>query len=137
MAKDKGKTYKSKYFGDGEDDFSETEWEKAARGPRSSVYAYGNVYQTSMANQESGVLKEVASYPANGFGLYDMTGNAFEWIADRNDPSGDRIYDQSLRGGSFVLDGMYLRNSFRMRQSRSVRTDDIGFRVAKNANKIE
>ena len=28
MAKDKGKTYKSKYFGDGEDDFSETEWEK-------------------------------------------------------------------------------------------------------------
>jgi formylglycine-generating enzyme required for sulfatase activity len=38
-----------------------------------------------------------------------------------------------LRGGSFVLDGMYLRNSFRMRQSKSVMTDDIGFRIAKDA----
>ena len=63
-----------------------------------------------------------------------MTGNVFEWIADENDPDGDAIFDQSLRGGSFVLDGMYLRNSFRMRQSKSVMTDDIGFRVAKDPN---
>jgi len=109
---------------------TEIEWEKAARGPESYTFAYGNVYRQSLANQESGKLKRVKSYAPNGFGLYDMTGNAFEWMSNLNDPSQpDRIMNQSLRGGSFVLDGMYLRNSFRMRQSKSVMTDDIGFRV--------
>jgi len=113
---------------------NEVEWEKAARGPNSNIYSYGNIYQQSMANQESGSLKKVKSYQPNGHGLYDMTGNVFEWMANQNDPSSDKIYNQSLRGGSFVLDGMYLRNSFRMRQSKSVMTDDIGFRVAKDPN---
>ncbi len=112
----------------------EVEWEKAARGPNSNVYAYGNIYQQSLANQESGKLKAIKSYQPNAYGLYDMTGNVFEWMANPNDPNGDAIFDQSLRGGSFVLDGMYLRNSFRMRQSKSVMTDDIGFRVAKAPN---
>ena len=111
----------------------EAEWEKAARGPESNIYAYGNVYQQSLANQESGKLKPVKSYRPNSYGLYDMTGNVFEWMSNQNDPNADRVYKQSLRGGSFVLDGMYLRNSFRMRQSQSVMTDDIGFRVAKDS----
>jgi formylglycine-generating enzyme required for sulfatase activity len=113
---------------------TEIEWEKAARGPESFIYSYGNVYKQSLANQESGKLKPVKSYQPNGFGLYDMTGNAFEWMSNLNDPSdSERIMNQALRGGSFVLDGMYLRNSFRMRQSKSVMTDDIGFRIAKDA----
>lgn len=112
----------------------EAEWEKAARGPNSNIYAYGNIYRQSLANQESGKLKMVRSYQPNAYGLYDMTGNVFEWMANQNNPNGDAIFDQSLRGGSFVLDGMYLRNSFRMRQSKSVMTDDIGFRVAKDLN---
>ncbi len=112
----------------------EAEWEKAARGPNSNIFAYGNIYRQSLANQESGKLKMVKSYQPNAYGLYDMTGNVFEWMANQNNPNGDAIFDQSLRGGSFVLDGMYLRNSFRMRQSKSVMTDDIGFRVAKDLN---
>lgn len=109
---------------------TELEWEKAARGPESYVYSYGNVYTQSRANQESGTLKKVGLYSPNSFGLYDMTGNTFEWTANLYDPAEvDAIMNQSLRGGSFVLDGMYLRNSFRMRQSPSVMTDDIGFRV--------
>ena len=108
----------------------EAEWEKAARGPESYVFSYGNIYQQSLANQESGKLKEVGSYQPNSFGLFDMTGNAFEWMDNVNDPSRpERLLNQSLRGGSFVLDGMYLRNSFRMRQTPTVMTDDIGFRV--------
>lgn len=124
---------------------SEIEWEKAARGPESFVFAYGNTYRRFAANQESGSLREVGSFAANGFGLVDMTGNAFEWTADayhstpsaQARPSGlappaapTAAESQVLRGGSFVLDGVYLRNSFRMRQSPAVRTDDIGFRVA-------
>jgi len=113
---------------------NEIEWEKSARGPESFVYSYGNIYKQALANQESGELKPVGSYQPNSFGLYDMTGNVFEWMSNQNDASSDKIYNQSLRGGSFVLDGMYLRNSFRMRQSKSVMTDDIGFRVAKDPN---
>jgi formylglycine-generating enzyme required for sulfatase activity len=109
---------------------SEVEWEKAARGPASYVFAYGNVYRRAAANQESGELRAVGRYAPNGFGIHDLTGNAFEWTSD--------VYPgapgfQVLRGGSFVLDGMYLRNSFRMRQRPDVRTDDIGFRVACDA----
>ncbi len=109
---------------------TEIEWEKAARGPSSFTYSYGNVDTRSLANQESGSLKATGSYAPSGFGLRDMTGNVFEWMANEYDPeASDEIMNQSLRGGSFVLDGMYLRNSFRMRQSRTVMTDDIGFRV--------
>ncbi|HEX6812537.1 MAG TPA: SUMF1/EgtB/PvdO family nonheme iron enzyme [Planctomycetota bacterium] len=116
---------------------TEVEWEKAARGPASFVFAYGNVYRRDAANQESGALGAKAGFAANGFGLWDMTGNAFEWTSDawsdpqqpaRSAPGEFHV----LRGGSFVLDGMYLRNSFRMRQRPDVRTDDIGFRVARD-----
>ena len=84
--------------------------------------------------------------PSNGYGLLDVTGNAFEWTRDVYvfDPTIDReqvgqfhadgaeAY-RVLRGGSFVLDGVYLRNSFRMRLRPDVRTDDIGFRVLREA----
>ena len=109
---------------------TEIEWEKAARGPELFVYSYGNIYHQSAANQESGKLKPVGTYDPNSWGLYDMTGNVFEWMENVADPEkDDTTLNHSLRGGSFMLDGMYLRNSFRMRQSPSVMTDDIGFRV--------
>jgi iron(II)-dependent oxidoreductase len=114
---------------------SEVEWEKAARGPASFVFAYGNVYRRNAANQESGTLRAKGRFAANGFGLWDMTGNAFEWTSDAWQDGklhSARGEFQVLRGGSFVLDGMYLRNSFRMRQRPDVRTDDIGFRVARD-----
>ena len=109
---------------------TEIEWEKAARGPELFVYSYGNIYHQSAANQESGKLKPVGSYDPSSWGLYDMTGNVFEWMDNVADPAKqDTTLNHSLRGGSFMLDGMYLRNSFRMRQSPTVMTDDIGFRV--------
>ena len=40
---------------------TETEWEKAARGPGSRVYSYGDVCTTAAANQESGRLRAVGS----------------------------------------------------------------------------
>lgn len=114
---------------------NESQWEKAARGPESFVYAYGNIYRTSGANQESGRLREVGSFGQNGFGVRDMTGNAFEWVADvyKNAPTAvpGLPPHRVLRGGSFVLDGMYLRNSFRMYHRPSVRADDFGFRVVR------
>lgn len=121
----------------------ETEWEKAARGPGSRVYAYGDVCTTAAANQESGRLRAVGSFAPNGFGLCDMTGNAFEWTADafprRADGPGASPADadggafRALRGGSFVLDGIFVRNAMRMRLRADVRADDVGFRVLREA----
>ena len=115
---------------------TETEWEKAARGPGSRVFAYGDTCRAAAANQASGRLRAVGSYAANGFGLRDMTGNVFEWTADEYAPDayaaahsiGEPGY-RALRGGSFVLDGVFLRNAMRMRLRPEVRADDTGFRV--------
>ncbi len=103
---------------------TEEEWEKAARGPSSSTYAYGDVYTADAANQESGVLMRTARFPATGWGFFDLTGNAFEWTSSEYAPG-----LQVLRGGSYVLDGPYLRNSFRMWYRPLVQADDMGFRV--------
>lgn len=113
---------------------TESEWEKAARGPGSRVYAYGDTFRTAAANQESGELVAVARFAPSEFGLFDMTGNAFEWTSDafardgddQADPDGDH---RALRGGSFVLDGIFVRNAMRMRLRPDVRADDVGFRV--------
>jgi sulfatase modifying factor 1 len=126
---------------------TEAEWEKAARGPESFVFAYGNICAVRKANQESGRLVEVGRFAPNGYGLYDMTGNAFEWVQDAYDPAaysargkgdcrnprvdGGKVEYRILRGGSFMLDSVFIRNSFRMRYSPTVHADDIGFRVAR------
>lgn len=123
---------------------SETEWEKAARGPGTRVYAYGDTCTTAAANQESGRLRAVGAFAPNGFGLFDMTGNAFEWTNDafvRNahgahpddDDAAQRPAFRALRGGSFVLDGIFVRNAMRMRLRADVRADDVGFRVLREA----
>ncbi len=103
---------------------TEVEWEKAARGPETSTYAYGDTYTADAANQESGVLMPTAAFPATGWGFFDLTGNAFEWTSSEYAPG-----LQVLRGGSYVLDGPYLRNSFRMWYRPMVQADDMGFRV--------
>ena len=116
---------------------SEAEWEKAARGPGSRVYAYGDTCATLRANQESGALAEVGGYAPNGFGLHDMTGNAFEWTRDvyvsgrSDDPDAGKF--RALRGGSYLLDGIFCRNAMRMRLRPTVRADDVGFRVLREA----
>lgn len=108
---------------------TEVEWEKAARGLASCVYSYGDVYTPTAANQESGTLMPVGQFERNSFGLFDMTGNAFEWTSDERPASHSHPRTRYLRGGSFVLDGIFLRNSFRMFLRPTVRADDVGFRV--------
>ena len=112
----------------------EPEWEKAARGPSSSVFAYGDRYSVEAANQESGSLSPRGAHPARGFGARDMTGNAYEWLEDLYD-SEDKAGYRNLRGGSFVLDGVYLRCAFRMRYHPETMADDIGFRVLREVSR--
>ncbi len=65
---------------------TEAEWEKAARGGLiDKMYAWGDSIDATKANYYNATDKErtpVGTYPANGFGLYDMTGNVREWCLD-------------------------------------------------------
>jgi sulfatase modifying factor 1 len=66
---------------------TEAEWEYAARGG-STEARYGNLDDIAWYDQDSGgQAHDVAQKRVNGFGLYDMLGNVWEWANDFYDPS--------------------------------------------------
>ena len=134
---------------------TEAEWEFAARGGLvQNVFAWGDEFAPRgrmMANtwqgefpmqntQDDGYERTspVGAFPANGYGLYDMTGNVWEWTADpftgaracHGPPPGD-IPRQVIKGGSHLCAPNYcLRYRPAARQAESVDTTTchIGFR---------
>ena len=64
---------------------TEAEWEKAARGRLvGKRYPWGDSIDATKANYNSNVgsTTPVAQYPPNGYGLYDIAGNVWEWCMD-------------------------------------------------------
>jgi formylglycine-generating enzyme len=96
---------------------TEAEWEFAARGGLSgNMYAWGNQFTPGgrhMANTFQGEfpamdlatdgfsgIAPVGQYPSNGYGLYDMAGNVWEWCADWY----HHDYYRTLNGDEAVVD---------------------------------
>ena len=80
---------------------TEAEWEKAARGYEGYFFSYGNEYDGTLANTESQGPQDVGSYPPNSYGVYDLTGNVWEWVSDHYHAESYQLwkdtYDSEIR----------------------------------------
>jgi formylglycine-generating enzyme required for sulfatase activity len=107
---------------------TEAEWEYAARGGNGSKgYKYSgsnNIDEVAWYYKENDThtTRPVAQKTANELGLYDMTGNVWEWTTDFKDPYagsvadppvGDHIGHRVIRGGSFDTGVRNSRVSYR------------------------
>ena len=125
---------------------TEAEWEYAARGgKKSNGYKYSgsnNIDDVAWYEDNSGrVAHSVKSKKCNELGLYDMSGNVWEWCSDwysssyyHNSPSKNPTGPSSgdyrvLRGGSWYLNESLCRVAFRGRDTPSYRSNFYGFRV--------
>jgi sulfatase modifying factor 1 len=127
---------------------TEAEWEYAARGGLDGArFAWGDEDDPRLANRWVGEFpwqghrgtSPVGSFPPNGHGLFDMTGNVWEWTCDPFDAAvaachgepGGHIPRRVIKGGSHLCAPSYcLRYRPAARQGEAVdtSTSHLGFR---------
>ena len=129
---------------------TEAEWEYAARGGTSTRYWWGEQMLNGMANckgcgepWQKDAPANVGSFPANPFGIHDMNGSVWEWVADcwhnsyKGAPTNGHVWDEpncrmrAIRGGSWREDPSYMPSSTRFKYDASVRHTQNGFRVTR------
>ena len=127
---------------------TEAEWEYAARGGnKSRAYNYSGSYTLGDVawydDNSGGKIHPVGMKSPNELGLYDMSGNVFEWCWDwydssyynkspKRDPRGAASGNRKvLRGGSWCNFGNYCRVALRYDGTPSNGRSIIGFRVSR------
>ncbi|MCA9649344.1 MAG: SUMF1/EgtB/PvdO family nonheme iron enzyme, partial [Myxococcales bacterium] len=135
---------------------TEAQWEYAVRAGTTTAYWYGDDpkdlsrfgwFDASTGYQERGLSgarpHTVGTKGTNPFGLFDMTGNVFEWTLDafdsdetsprtgdslRHEPAGGA--NRVLRGGSWFVSAHVARSAFRLDCAPGYRSSGVGFRPA-------
>ena len=157
---------------------TEAEWEFAARGGlNGNIYSWGNTFlpgkkhmantfQGHFPNEDSGEdgfkgIAPVKQFPANGYGLFDMTGNVWEWCADwyrsdyyrmapnkgiwenpigpkdSYDPEEPEARKKVQKGGSFLCSDQYCSRYIagtRGKGEWQTGTNHVGFRCVKDVH---
>jgi formylglycine-generating enzyme required for sulfatase activity/class 3 adenylate cyclase len=126
---------------------TEAEWEYASLGGETGgPFPWGDKDPKAMArfkgNAGRGVVTvSKGTFPPNGYGLYNMNGNVWEWVLDfyakdyyttspiRNPKGADAGTKRSIRGGSWADDEQSLFTTRRANRSPGDHSDQIGFRV--------
>ena len=125
---------------------AEAEWEKAARGGLSGAkYPFAGIPASEKANYANMLARTAAvrSYPPAGYGLFDMSGNVWEWCSDWYDdgyysspsqynPKGPQSGKyRVLRGGGWGSSALRLRCADRGQGNHDGLSRYIGFRVVR------
>ena len=135
---------------------TEAEWEWAARGDESYKYAGSDdadeVAWYGYASSYTFGTRDVKTKKANDYGLYDMSGNVYEWCWDRDydisedtpatGPDEGYAYSRCLRGGSWYFNAFNAQVAVRFdydtaydrSEAQYERYYDYGFRLVRNAN---
>ena len=133
---------------------TEAEWEYACRGGTTTPFYCGETISTDLANYDGNYTygqgqkgeyrektTEVGKFPANPFGLYDMSGNVWEWCEDGwhenyiNAPTDGSAWtsrsvnNKVLRGGSWYFFPKLCRSAFRNSFDAGFGNNHYGFRV--------
>ncbi len=133
---------------------TEAQWEYACRAGTQIPFWFGDNITPDQVNYngnypytggKKGTYRketvDVTSLPCNGWGLYQMHGNVWEWCSDWYDeyPTGSVIDPvgpadgtfRVLRGGSWIFFGRNVRSAYRSRDVPSYRVFFTGFRLAR------
>jgi formylglycine-generating enzyme required for sulfatase activity len=129
---------------------TEAEYEYATRAGTTTAYPWGEDIGKNNANcngcgsqWDTKQTAPVGSFAPNGFGLYDMVGNVFEWVedcyydsyneapADGSAWIGSSCPNRVVRGGSWSDTPVNLRSAYRYGSTTDLRSVGLGFRVAR------
>jgi len=130
---------------------TEAEWEKAARGEKGQEFPWGDTWDPAVANTGDDVeweegIAPVGSYEKSKspYGVYDLSGNVWEWVQDwyqayegstyKSDEFGEK--NKVLKGGGGGIGhysiSLFFRGASRQYSDPNMASGDVGFRCAKD-----
>ena len=124
---------------------TEAEWEFASRAGTQTPFHSGNTIGDAgwHSGNSRGRTQPVGERQPNAWGIHDMHGNVFEWCWDwfaeytpgaQTDPQGPASgFRRVYRGGSWRFEAHQARSAFRFGNQPHLRTNFLGFRIARNA----